>query len=215
MNQLPRHGIAILGGTFDPIHQGHLQLANTVYDQLPVQEIRFMPSAQSPLKQAPVATAAQRLRLIELAIKNNPHFTVDTREIQQQKTCFTYDTLKTIRTEFTQTPLLFVMSMDQFLQFDQWHQWQHINDLAHLIISNRPGYHAELNSTLKKFLEERSTNDPKQLINKPSGYTFLLQCQALDISSSKIREQLTHGQSCKTMLPENVYQFLLVENLYL
>jgi nicotinate-nucleotide adenylyltransferase len=130
--------IGIFGGTFDPIHLGHIQVADKVYKQLGLKEIRFIPCSQSALKkQPPIASASDRLAMIKLAINTYPYFYVDDREIKQPGISYTVETLRSIRQEHPNTPLCLIMATDAFAEFNLWHEYQEIMQLAYLIITNR------------------------------------------------------------------------------
>jgi nicotinate-nucleotide adenylyltransferase len=130
--------IGIFGGTFDPIHLGHLRLADEVYNQLGLKEIRFIPCNQSALKkQQPIASAADRLAMIKLAINPYSYFYADDQEIKQTGISYTVETLRSIRQENPNMPLCFIMAMDAFAEFNLWHKYQEITQLAYLIIANR------------------------------------------------------------------------------
>ena len=131
--------IGIFGGTFDPIHYGHLRPAQEAMQKLALAELRFVPAAQPPHRPPPLASAAQRLAMIELAIRDLPGFRADDRELQRGGLSYTVLTLESLRAELGNTPLCLLVGADQFRNFETWHRWQEIPDLVHLVVLNRPG----------------------------------------------------------------------------
>ena len=132
--------IGLFGGTFDPIHHGHLQTAERLCTDLKLTQIFFILCKQPVLKPAARATAQQRLDMLALALKNYSQFTVDKRELTRDTPSYTIDTLKSYQQEMPNTPLYFILGIDAFLQLPQWYQWQQLLDYCHLIIINRPNY---------------------------------------------------------------------------
>src|SRR5262249_4511992 len=139
--QLPGyHGaaIGILGGTFDPVHLGHLHVALSVYHALHLKTVQLMPSYQSPLRSAPVATVTQRVELLKVAIQDEPRLQLNTYEVNHSGASYTIDTLKALRQNLDpHTPLCLILGVEQFSQFHQWQQWQAILTYAHLIVTTR------------------------------------------------------------------------------
>ena len=188
--------IGILGGTFDPIHLGHLALASEVYHQFDLQELRFIPCYQSPFKAKPIATGEQRLRMIKLAIKNHPEFAIDDRELQRKGISYMVDTLKSLRQELSDTPLYLIMSMDAFAQFNSWHKWQKIIQLTNLIVANRPGSRTIINNKLKNLLIHP--------INIPPN----------SISATKIRKLIKEKKAASSLVPQAVWEYINENKLY-
>lgn len=187
--------IGILGGTFDPIHLGHLHLASEVYKQLDLQEIRFIPCHQSPFKQKTIATDEQRLAMLKLALKNHPEFTVDDRELRRKNISYTVDTLKSIQQKID-TQLYLIMSMDAFTQFNKWHKWREIIQLANLIVANRPSSRSITNNELK--------NLSIHTINIPPN----------PISATEIRQLIKAGQDASSLVPKTVWEYIIKNQLY-
>jgi nicotinate-nucleotide adenylyltransferase len=206
--------VGLLGGTFDPIHLGHLHLAQVVYEQLQLREVRFIPNYQPLLRNQPVASAQDRLTMVRLAIKNHPQFLVDEREIKQQGPSYSIDTLKSLRTELGNVSLCFIMAIDQFKNFAKWRQWQDIPDFAHLIVTTRTGFTSDVELDLCKLLDERQTEDLELLHNTPAGYIYLLDIKPLSISGTSLRQQLKQGNEPKHSLPDSVWEYICKKNLY-
>ena len=132
--------IGIFGGTFDPIHYGHLRSALEVKEIFGLTEVRLIPSAQPPHREQPAATALMRLQMLELAVKNQPGLIIDTRELNRSGVSYMVDTLKSLRKEFKDEPLLLFIGSDAFNNLKTWYQWQHLFDFAHIVVMTRPGF---------------------------------------------------------------------------
>ncbi len=209
--------IGLFGGTFNPVHNGHLHLATSLSKHLPFDEIRFIPSAIPPLKDAPVATAMHRTEMLRLAIGSNPQFKLDTREIQRSGKSYTIDTLTSLRQELGgDVSLCWLIGTDAFSQLDQWHRWQALFDYAHFVIVERPHQKATqaISDPIQMLLNQRITQDTSILGARPSGYCIKLEINALDISSTEVRKRLSSGQSVDSMLPKNVLEYIQQQHLY-
>jgi len=207
--------IGVLGGTFDPIHLGHLSLASEVYSQLDLQEIRFIPCYQSPLKGKPIASGEQRSEMIKLAIKNRAEFSVDNRELQRKKISYTIDTVKSLRHEMKDVPLCLIMSMDAFCEFNLWHKWREIVQLAHLIVANRTGSRAIANDEIKKLLQERQVFVTDKLIVESGGRIFFINIPVNPISATEIRRLIKSGESTQHLLPKGVWEYICENKIYM
>ena len=215
MIQLSKQPIGIFGGTFDPIHLGHLQVANEVYKQLNLKEIRFIPCKQSPLKnQSPIASETDRLEMIKLAISDRPYFFTDDREIKRSGVSYTVDTLKSLRKEYPDTPLCFIMSMDSFIQFNLWHKWKEIIQLTHLIITNRNNTNNPANKEILYLLKKCKISEKKSLLNNLVGKIYFLNILPCDISGTKIRILLKNGGNVREMLSPTVLEYIQRYRLY-
>lgn len=208
--------ITLLGGTFDPIHNGHLAIAHAVQEKLQLQEIRFIPCFQSPHRNEPQASPADRLAMVKLAIKNEKKFIADDREIRRQGLSYMIDTLQSLRVEFPQTPLYLILSTDAFANFQHWQRWQEIPQYAHLIITQRPGYVLSENiPELQKLLTKHQIQDITKLQQKLSGYIFLLDFVGPDIAATEIRKQIALGLAPRDLLPQDVWEYIQKHKLYL
>jgi len=203
--------IGILGGTFDPIHYGHLRPAQEAVQQLALAELRFIPAAQPPHRTPPVASAAQRLAMVELAIRGLPGLRVDDRELQRGGLSYTVLTLESLRTEFGPTPLCLLIGADQFRSFETWHRWREIPDLAHLVVLNRPGATPE---TLPSWARVRVCEHFRLLRESPAGRLAFLPVSPQDISATRIRAALARGESVQGLLPEAVLDYIRTNQIY-
>lgn len=203
--------IGILGGTFDPIHYGHLRPALEARQQLALAELRFIPAATPPHRPPPVASPAQRLAMVELAIRGISGFRLDERELKRAGPSYTVDTVESLRAEFKDTPLCLLLGADQFRSFETWHRWQEIRDLTHLVILNRPGAVA---ATLPAWAHSRASTDFQALRASPAGRLAFLSVSPQDISASRIRAALAGGETPHGLLPETVLEYIKNSRIY-
>ena len=203
--------IGILGGTFDPIHLGHLRLAEEVREALDLECVHFVPAFQPPHRRAPMATAAHRLAMLQQAIIDNPHFAVDEREYSRGGASWMVDTCASLREEFGERPLILIMGMDAFNGFTRWREWARILELVHLAIATRPGARAE--DEAAELLAARSC-PWDGLECAPVGRIVEIPITALDISATHIRELTAAGRSTRYLLPKPVQEYLTEHALY-
>jgi nicotinate-nucleotide adenylyltransferase len=212
--------VGILGGTFDPVHFGHLRLAEEAAEALRLGEVRFVPAGQPGHRAAPLAAAAHRLRMIELALAGNPLFGVDARELARAGTSYTFDTLTELRAELGRhRPLVLMLGADAFLDLATWHRWQEIFALAHLVVAHRPGFPPEqwparMPPPLARELENRRVQQPLNVHVSPAGGIVALAVTALDISATRIREALGRGASARYLIPDAVLDYIGANRLY-
>ena len=206
--------IGIYGGTFDPVHFGHLRPALEVQQALGLKEVRFIPAGQPPHREMPYATAAQRLAMLRAAIDDQPGFVVDEREVQRAGPSYMVDTLASLRAEQGALPLCLILGYDAFLGLTSWHQWTRLLELAHLVITHRPGWnHDDLDVALQDLVKQHAMT-AAQLSQVPAGGVTLVEVTQLAISATRIREQLRAGQDIRYLLPEAVYAMIREQNLY-
>jgi nicotinate-nucleotide adenylyltransferase len=212
--------IGLLGGTFDPIHFGHLRLAEELAEELDIAQVRFIPAGQPPHRGQPRADASQRLEMVRRAVAGNPRFRLDAREIQRDAPSYSVDTLTALRAELpAETPLVLFMGGDAFLGLTTWHEWRHLFDLAHIAVAHRPGYSLAswedaLPDTLRTCLSTRRCEQAAEILEKPAGQVFLHTITQLDISASQIRYRALRGQSLRYLLPDPVIYYNNENRLY-
>ncbi len=205
--------LGIMGGTFDPIHFGHLRPALEIVEQLGLRELRFIPSAKPPHRWQPEASASDRLKMTELAIAGIEQFILDEREYQRDGASYTVDTLKSVRNEIgNQEPLCMIIGLDAFQSFTQWRDWQTILNLCHLVVAPRPGYQAASGDAWAKPYLSSNAGD---LSRKTSGKIFFATVTQFDISATMIRKQLLNGYSASYLLPQSVYNYIKQQRLYI
>lgn len=196
----------IYGGTFDPVHHGHLRLAIELCDRLGVDRVSLVPCHIPPHRGATGATAEQRLRLLSLAVAGEPMLTVDDRELRRGGASYTADTLRQLRQELgPEAPLAMVVGTDAFAGFDRWRDWQQIPELAHIVVVRRPGAGLEPDSAPARLLAERRAASVTALHAAPAGLVLELNPPWLDISATGIRQRIAAGRSPRYLLPDVVW----------
>jgi nicotinate-nucleotide adenylyltransferase len=212
--------VGILGGTFDPIHFGHLRLAEEAAEALRLSEVRFVPAGRPGHRAQPRTAAEHRLRMTELAVAGNALFRTDARELAREGTSYTFDTLTEVRAELgRQQPLVLILGADAFLDLATWHRWQELFALAHLVVAHRPGFPPEqwaarMPPPLAREFETRRVLQPLNVYIAPAGGVVPLPITALDISGTRIRETLARGGSARYLIPEAVLDYIRDNRLY-
>lgn len=207
--------IGILGGTFNPIHYGHLRVAQETAEKFALSQVKFLPAAKPPLKTEPDVTPEQRAEMVQLAIGSNPLFSLDTRELERNGPSYTIDTLISLRTEHPYDALCLIIGTDAFARFDQWHRWQQMLDYCHLIVVSRPSVaDIHLSEPIRKLLQIHQTQDTTQLSQHTHGLIAMHTVTALDISSSQIRNLVRANQKPAYLCPETVVSYIQAHQLY-
>ena len=208
--------IGLLGGSFDPIHAGHLQLARDALARLPLDEVRFLPAAQ-PWQKDRVTDAAHRAHMIELAIAGEPRWVLDMHEIERGGTTYTVDTLRALRAgPWPDASLVLIMGSDQFERFDTWREWQVVADLVHLAVARRGGLAARLSPELARFFESRHCG-PAELAHRPAGGIVEFRMTPVDASATEVRRLLAAGaadRSLADLVPAPVLDYIRAHHLY-
>lgn len=207
---------ALFGGTFDPIHQGHLQLGQALAQLVGLQRMTLLPNRQPHYRSPPLATIEQRLTMIQLAIQGEPLFTIDDRELRRPSPSYTLESLQAIRMELgAQQPLLFILGQDAFLSLHHWHQWQQLLDYSHLVVCNRPGYPSQCwPRPLQAHLAARQVTEPQQLHQAAQGYLYFASLPPIPISATLIRQRLQRNEPCCQLLPASVQAYIQQQGLY-
>jgi nicotinate-nucleotide adenylyltransferase len=209
--------IGILGGTFDPIHFGHLRLAQEMAESLGLKAVRFIPAARPPHRVEPHCAALHRAEMVRLAIAGNPLFTLDLREFDREGPSYMVETLASLRAEIGHaTPLFLLLGADAFLGIHSWHRWQELFDLAHVAVAYRPGFVLDAEdpgmqpALRSEWLRRYCDGVPETAC----GAILMREITALDISASNIRIRLGHGSSPRYLLPEAVCDYIHIHQLY-
>ena len=212
--------IGILGGTFDPIHHGHLRLAEELGATLRFDAVRLVPSSTPPHRSAPLAAAEHRLAMTRLATAGNNRFKVDEREMRRAGPGYMYDTLSDLRAESgAAQPLVLIVGADAFLEFATWHRWHEIFGLAHIAVAHRPGFPVErwserMPQPLAREYAARLMQQPLAVHLTPAGGIVVVPFTALDISATAIRDMLKAGTSPRYLLPDAVLDYIRAHRLY-
>ena len=206
--------IGIFGGTFDPIHHGHLRIALDVKERLGLSEVRFIPLNHAVHRDQPLATSPQRLSMVKAAIAEQSSFVADARELQQSGGSYSVDTLTSLRDELGDRSLCLLLGSDAFNGFLGWHRPMDILKLAHLVVMGRPGEQQCDQPQLQALLKQHLTTEISALQQQPGGLIYFQDVTQLDISSTRIRESLAKGESVSFLLPYPVEAVIKQENLY-
>lgn len=207
--------IGILGGTFDPIHYGHLRPAQEVLRALDLAEVRIVPAANPPHRRPPLATAQQRLRMAELAVAEFPGLRVDDREIKRGGPSYTVLTLESLRGESGARPLCLLLGTDAFEGLETWHRWQQLPELAHLVVMTRPGWPWPEASALPAWARGRLARAPGELAGAAAGRIYFQAVTPQDISATRIREAVARGEPVDGLLPPTVLEYVRANRIYL
>ena len=206
--------IGIFGGTFDPVHYGHLRAALEAMEILRLQDFRLLPAGTPPHRANTFASADHRLAMLKLALSRYPELQVDDREIRREGSSFMVDTLGEIRQEEGDAPILMMIGQDAANVLDQWHEWHRLFDLAHLVIMRRPESKHIYSGALFEQVQPRMVSNPGRLLNSPAGLILPLEVTQLAISSTEIRRQIRTGLSPRFLLPDPVIDYILEYRLY-
>jgi len=211
--------VAVLGGTFDPVHYGHLRLAAEVRTALALPEIRLVPAADPPHRAPPVASAGDRVAMLELALPEFPGLVLDTREIARGGKSYTVDTLAELRQENSAASLVLLVGADAFRGLPAWHRWRELFDLAHLVVVPRPDVPLDdLPGPLAGEWRARFTGDPRLLRSRIGGSIYLQPVTAQPVSSTAVRDALADGSAATAriagLLPAAVLAYIESKRLY-
>lgn len=214
MDNQQKQAIGFLGGTFDPVHFGHLRPALEIQQALKLQALYLMPNYIPPHKTGSVASAQQRIDMVKLAIAATPHLQIDMQELLRDTPSYSIDTFKLLRAQHPHTPLCFIMGMDSLLSFDTWYQYQDILSYCHLIISHRPGWTPQFNPTVQALLQQHQVDNADDLHQQLAGCIYFQSTSQLAISSSDIRQCLKDGQCIDFLTPDAVCAYIQTHGCY-
>lgn len=212
--------LGIFGGTFDPLHFGHLRLAEEAADALDLERVRWIPAGQPALRDKAPIDACQRLEMVRRAIADNPRFELDDAEVLAEQPSYTVPTLKRLRQENVcgnSRPLVLLLGADAFGGLANWHRWQEIFVLAHVAIAQRPGYEIDSShwpAALADAFSARYETDIDLLKSTPAGCVVRFAMTPLDISATKIRQLLSNRSSARYLLPDALLTYIHEHQLY-
>jgi nicotinate-nucleotide adenylyltransferase len=206
--------IGIYGGTFDPIHYGHLRTALELRETLELDAVHFVPCANPPHRGAPMMPGVLRLRMVQAAIRGQSGFIADDRELKRSGLSYTVDTLASFREQYSADSLCLMLGMDAFLNLPQWHRWRELLDLAHVVVAHRPGWTAPEAGILGELLHEVRTADAADLQSAPAGRIHVQAVTQLEISSTDLRASIRGGLDPRFLMPDSVRQIIIETECY-
>jgi nicotinate-nucleotide adenylyltransferase len=209
------HAIGVFGGTFDPVHFGHLRAATEAMEKLQLDDIHLLPAGTPPHRSNTHAPAEHRLAMLKLALADYPDLVVDDREVRRKGFSFMTDTLSEIRAGAADIPLLLIIGQDAANALDTWHEWPRLFELAHLVIMRRPESENQYSEELFEQVQARLVNDPARLNSSPAGLVLPLELTQLAISSTDIRRRFRMGLSPRFLLPKPVIDYVREHGLYM
>ncbi len=209
-----RRTLGLFGGTFDPVHNGHLRMALELKQVLNLTEMRLLPCHQPPHRQLPGRSSADRAAMVRLAVAECEPLTVDERELKRQKPSYTVDTLAELRAEQgPEVSLCWCVGMDSLVTLHQWHRWRELLDYGHLVVTARPGWQVPETGTMATWLQQHLAS-AEQLHQRPSGAVVVQELTRLDISATEIRAMIAAGRSPQFLLPDAVWRYIEEKRLY-
>lgn len=215
MTTLSRKAVGIFGGTFDPVHYGHLRPALEVQECLGFHEVRMLPSARPPHRAQPGASAEHRMEMLRQAIADAPRLVADDCELRRPGSSYMVDTLEDFRARFPETPLALIIGQDAANALDHWHEWRRLFDLAHIVVMRRPEARGEYRDELALEMQERRVEAPEEIHRSTAGCVLPVEITQLEISSTAIRDLIAGGRTPLFLTPPQVIEYILRHGLYL
>ncbi|WP_347332030.1 nicotinate-nucleotide adenylyltransferase [Marinimicrobium locisalis] len=206
--------IGLLGGTFDPIHLGHLRLALEVRESLGLDHVRLLPCHQPPHRAAPNVGSAERTEMLRLALADCPELQLDARELERDGPSYTLETLKSLREELGEDArLVWILGCDAFVGLEKWHRWRELLDWANFLVVSRPGWDIPTQGPLAAWLSEHGV-EPRSLLDRPAGGIAVQTLRLLPISATEIRALIQSGSSPQFLLPDSVWHAIRERGFY-
>lgn len=206
--------MGVFGGTFDPVHYGHLRTAFELLQTLGLGEVRFLPCGTPPHREQPVADGPTRLEMVQIATRAQEGFVVDDRELHRDGPSYSVDTLAALREEYPARSLCLIIGMDAFLGLPRWHHWREILDLAHIVVAHRPGWRAPAAGPLGELVAQRGSRRSDDFRNSKSGRIFVQAVTQLEISSTEIRVLIKAGRDPRFLMPDSVRNRIMERGCY-
>ena len=206
--------LGMFGGTFDPIHYGHLRTAFEMLQALRFAEVRFIPCGDPPHRGETFASSEQRSEMVRLAVEHQPGFVFDDREARRDGPSYTIDTLATLRADIGDQPLALIIGMDAFLGLPRWHRWTEILAAAHIVVAHRPGWRAPDIGPLGDLLTDFGTHRVDDLHEHSHGRIHIHAVTQLEISSTEIRELVDAGRDPRFLMPDDVRDYISGSSCY-
>jgi len=211
--------IGIFGGTFNPVHWGHIRTAIEIKHALGLDKMLMLPCGSPPHREQPEVSSETRLTMLKLALEEYPELEIDDRELKRDGPSYSVDTLQSLHADMSDQNIAMCIGADAFLLLNTWHRWRELFELAHIVVAHRPGWSIEnvrkqLPSELEEVLSERYLEDVTRISEKPSGYIVELNVTEIDISSSNIRQRVRSNQSISGLVPIAVEGYIKKHSLY-
>jgi len=206
--------IGLFGGTFDPIHFGHLRTAFELLQALKLAQVRFLPTGDPPHREAPLAAAPLRLEMVRAAVVGQSGFSVDDREIRREGVSYTVDTLTELRQENAHRSLCLLLGMDAFLGMPTWHRWREIFELCHVVVAHRPGWKAPTTGPLGEVMVDRGTGSVRELHGSAAGRIYVHGVTQLEIASTDLRALIMSGRDLRYLVPDAVRDLIQRSGCY-
>lgn len=203
--------LGVYGGTFNPVHYGHLRTGLEVMELFGLERLYWVPCRMPPHRNEPDVSAEMRLAMLKLSIADMPGMYADRRELDRDGPSYMVDTLRSFREEAGDAPILLFLGADAFAGLQRWHQWRQLFQYAHLVVMTRPGYKRQ---KLSDFFQQRLVEDPIRLPSRPAGGLYFQDVTLLDISATQIRKIISAGRSPQFLLPDAVLGFMREHRLY-
>lgn len=209
-----RRQIGLFGGTFNPVHHGHLRLALEACETLGLEQVRLLPCHQPPHRATPNVDSAQRCEMLRLALEDCPPLVLDSRELQRDGPSYTVDSLRSLREELgPEVSLVWIMGGDAFAGLASWHRWRQLLDWAHLLVVARPGWELPEQGPVHEWWQAHRA-EPAALEEQASGSIVVRTLRLLPISATEIRTMIGAGRSPQFLLPDQVWQYIRERGLY-
>ncbi|MBA2648004.1 MAG: nicotinate-nucleotide adenylyltransferase [Legionella sp.] len=207
--------LAFFGGTFDPIHNGHLKASIAIQKYFQFDHYYFLPCNKQVLKGSATASNTQRITMLQLALKGVSSFEIDRREILSDNPSYTVKTLSSIRNENHKASITLIMGFDAFVSLPQWYEWEKLIELANILVMERPKFsHLEYSKAIQALLQEHQTHSKDELINSSAGHIFLFNAGHYDFSSTDIKHSIQKNKSVEDKLPTAVYRYINENKIY-
>ena len=206
--------IGVFGGTFDPIHCGHLRTAFELWQELHLAEVRFVPTGTPPHRDQLYASAEVRLRMVRAAIADQPRFVVDDREVRRSGISYSVDTLTELRALYPDRSLCLLLGMDAFLGLPNWHRWRELLTLAHIVVAHRPGWRVPTTGPLGEVMVDHGTGSIRTLHEELAGRLYVRAVTQLEISSTELRALIVAGRDPRYLVPDSVRQIIQETRCY-
>jgi len=207
--------LAIFGGTFDPVHYGHLRCAEEARSQLGLEKVYLLPSGTPPHRNVPQASTPQRMDMLRLAQGEFPALGIDDRETRRSGPSYMVDTLMELKAELPGRPILLLLGQDVANDLHTWHEWERLFDFAHIVVLTRPGSTAEYRQDVAKKIDRRTCSDAQILLDSQSGGVLYLGVASVDVSATMIKSIIRLGRSPGSMMPRAVWDYINENHLYL